>query len=77
MTSTRKPIKWLIAGLLLGLVLGGWFGVNVGRHKPIWSNPFSNVTVGKKIREKSGDILEKSGRMLEKKGQTLKKGRRE
>jgi hypothetical protein len=72
MNSNKKWTKYFIFGLILGAVVGLWFGMNIGKHKPIWSNPFAEMEVGKQIRRQSGEILEKSGRMLEKKGEKLK-----
>jgi hypothetical protein len=73
MTSTKTSAKPILIGLIAGLALGLWFGMNIGKEKPIWSNPFSEMKVGQKIRQQSGEILEKGGQMLEKKGEKLKK----
>ena len=67
-----KQIKALIAGIFIGVLIGLWFGVNIGKDKPIFSNPFAEETIQEKIK-KSGDlILEKSGEALEKGGKALK-----
>lgn len=67
-----KQIKALIAGAIIGVLIGLWFGVNIGKDKPILSNPFAEETIQEKLK-KSGDlILEKSGEALEKGGKALK-----
>ena len=73
MTSNKSSLKSFVFGLILGLAVGLWFGMNIGKNRPLWSNPFGSMQVGKQIRQQSGDLLEKSGRMLEKKGEKLKK----
>lgn len=72
MTATKSSTKPFIIGLIVGVVVGLWIGVNIGKHQPIWGNPFADIEVGKQIRQESGKILEKSGRILEKKGEKLK-----
>ena len=67
-----KSIKALILGAIIGLLVGLWSGVNIGKDKPIFSNPFTDASIQKKLK-KSGDImLEKSGEALEKGGKAIK-----
>lgn len=67
-----KQFKALLAGVIVGLLLGLWFGVNLGRDKPVFSNPFAADTVQNKIRSTGEALIEKSGEALEKSGQALK-----
>ena len=57
-------IKKLVIGFSAGLVIGLWFGVNLGKGQPIYSNPFHDVSIKDRLVESSGDALEKSGRAL-------------
>ena len=57
-------IKKLVIGFCAGLVIGLWFGVNLGKGQPIYSNPFHNVSIKDRLVESSGDALEKGGRAL-------------
>ena len=68
-----KQFKALLAGIVIGILLGLWFGVNLGKDKPLLSNPFSADTVQKKIKQTGEDLIEKSGAALEKGGQALQK----
>lgn len=68
-----KQIKSFLLGIIIGLILGLWFGVNLGKDRPIYSNPFAEVTVQQKIKETGEIIIEKSGEALEKGGQALQK----
>jgi len=60
-----RSIKNLIIGLLLGLLAGLWFGINIGRDRPLLSNPFEDRSLQKKVMRSGGEILEKSGRALQ------------
>ena len=68
MKSIKLAIIWLVIGLLLGL----WFGINIGRDKPIYSNPFEAATLQDKFKQAGEGALEKSGEALEKAGKALK-----
>lgn len=59
-----KRLKLIIISMLIGLLLGLWFGVNLGRGQPVYSNPFAAKPVHRKLLESGGDALEKSGRAL-------------
>jgi hypothetical protein len=73
MKQVKTAAIWLVVGLALGL----WFGVNIGKGKPVFSNPFQTGAVKEKLRETGDDILEKSGDALEKSGQALKESARD
>ena len=65
-----KIFKILLLGVVLGVAIGMWLGVNIGREMPLTSNPFSyHETLQDKFKRVSGETLEKSGRALEKTGQ--------
>ena len=66
-----KQIKTLLAGIVLGLLLGLWFGVNLGRDKPLFSNPFAEPTVQERLKQTGKTLIEKSGETLEKGGKAL------
>jgi len=68
-----RRIKGIIFGLVIGIPLGLWFGFNMGKDRPLLSNPFEEATFQEKIKETSGSLMEKSGEALEKGGQALKK----
>jgi len=59
-----SKLKKLVIGFCAGMVIGLWFGVNLGKGQPIYSNPFHNVSIKNRLVESSGDALEKSGRAL-------------
>ena len=68
-----KDLRNLLFGLLLGLALGLWFGVNLGKGRPVFSNPFANQTVQTKIKETGSKVLDQSGKALEESGKALRK----
>ena len=63
-----KSFKMLIIGALLGGLVGLWFGVNVGRDRPLLSNPFVGRTLSESLQNTGkgiGELLEKGGQSLQ------------
>jgi hypothetical protein len=56
-----KTIKMLFMGILLGLIVGLWLGVNIGKGNPIFSNPFAKENLQKKIKVRVGESIEQLG----------------
>lgn len=48
-------------GILMGLIVGLWLGVNIGKGNPIFGNPFAKEDLSQKIKEKVGESLEQLG----------------
>jgi uncharacterized protein YneF (UPF0154 family) len=67
-----KRVRFLILGLVIGAIIGLWFGINIGKDKSIFSNPFTERTIQKRLKQTGGEVLEKSGKALEKGGKALK-----
>lgn len=67
-----KTINTFIAGIVVGLLFGLWFGVNLGKDKPIFSNPFADKTIQDKLKESGEKIIQKGGEALEQGGKALK-----
>jgi len=72
-TTSHKNKRNLLIALLLGLALGLWFGVNLGRGHSLFCNPFAKQTFGERIRDTSNLVLDKSGQALEEGGKVLRK----
>jgi len=68
-----KKIKLILVWFVLGLLVGIWFGYNIGRGQPFYSNPFEAQTLKEKISEAGEGALEKSGEALEKAGKAMQK----
>ena len=69
--------KYLI-GLVFGLAIGLWFGVNIGKDRPVWSNPFEGENLAQKAKdkaqgmahdakEKAEDVVKESKKVLREK----------
>lgn len=67
-----KKIKVIVLSGVLGLLIGLWFGVNIGKHKPFYSNPFTEPSTRNILRDASGRLIEKSGRAIEKSGEAIR-----
>ncbi len=61
-----KKFKFLLLGVVIGLAVGLWFGVNIGRNKPIFSNPFAAKSIKEKAKETASDVLDETKRALRK-----------
>ena len=61
-----KKLKLLLLGSLVGLLLGLWFGINIGRDKPIFSNPFTDEVIQEKAKETTSEAIEDTKRVLRK-----------
>ena len=66
-----KQLKVVLISVALGIAVGMWFGVNIGREKPIYSNPFDTRSLNQQLKQATGETLEKGGQALEKTGQAL------
>jgi len=49
-------VKDLILGLLIGGIIGLWFGVNLGKEQALMSNPFAGNRTIKELTNQLGDI---------------------
>ncbi len=59
----------LVFGLVLGLLLGLWFGVNIGRDRPLLTNPFKEPTVSERLQKAGEQAWQKAGDALDDKKQ--------
>ena len=66
-----KQLKWIVLSALAGLLIGLALGVNIGRDKPLLSNPFAQETLADQVKRLGSETLQQSGRALEKTGQAL------
>lgn len=53
-----QGMKKFVLGLVVGLLLGLWFGVNIGKHRPFYSNPFQDVPVAEIAKEKGKEVVQ-------------------
>lgn len=49
-------IKKYLIGIILGLLLGLWMGVNIGKDRPLWSNPFNQQSLAQKAGDAAADV---------------------
>jgi hypothetical protein len=66
-----KAVKRYVIFLIIGLLFGLWFGVNLGRGRPFYANPFAAATVKAQLKQTGENIMQKSGEALEKSGKAL------
>ena len=68
-----KKTRNLIIGFAVGLIIGLGLGINIGKDKPLLSNPFSGPTLKQKLKKTGEAVLDKGGKILEKSGEALQK----
>lgn len=54
----RKLLRGFAVGLLLGGLMGLWFGMNIGKEQPLLSNPFTEVTLSDRIDRTADEAAE-------------------
>lgn len=62
----RSMKKYLI-GAVIGLLIGMWFGVNIGQDRPIWANPFNKRTITEKAKDVTSDVIKDTKKAIIKK----------
>ncbi len=66
-----KQVRTVLISLAIGLAIGLALGFNMGRDKPLLSNPFEHESIADRIKRLSGETLEQGGKALEKTGESL------
>jgi antitoxin component of MazEF toxin-antitoxin module len=61
-----KQIKVILTSLVIGVLIGTAVGVNIGRGKPLLSNPFAKESLVERAKQLGNETLEQSGKALEK-----------
>lgn len=60
-------IKKLIIGLVIGALIGLWVGVNLGKGKPVWSNPFGDKPLKQQAKDTADEVVKDTKRALREK----------
>lgn len=68
-----KKSKPILISLVVGLLIGMALGVNIGREKPLLSNPFQKESLAERVKRLGSDTLEQGGKALEQSGKALEK----
>lgn len=66
-----KQFKTILISLVVGMLIGLALGVNIGREKPLLSNPFEKESLAERVKNLGNETLEQSGKALEKTGKAL------
>ena len=57
-----KQLKIILISLVAGILIGMALGVNIGRDKPLLSNPFARESLVDRAKQLGNETLEKSGK---------------
>ena len=66
-----KQLSIILISLVIGIFIGMALGVNIGREKPLFSNPFAEESLADRVKDLGNETLEQSGKALEKTGRAL------
>ncbi|MCG6886240.1 MAG: hypothetical protein LJE74_03450 [Proteobacteria bacterium] len=61
-----RKLKIMLLGIIIGVLLGLWFGYNLGRDEPLFSNPFADRSLQNKARETTSEVIQDTKRALNK-----------
>lgn len=66
-----KQVTIILISLVIGVCIGMALGINIGREKPLLSNPFVEESLVDRVKDLGSETLEQSGKALEKTGRAL------
>ena len=66
-----KQFSIILISLAIGALIGMALGINIGREKPLLSNPFAEESLADRVKDLGNETLEQSGKALEKTGRAL------
>ncbi len=66
-----KQVSIILISLVIGVLIGMALGINIGREKPLLSNPFVEESLVDRVKDLGSETLEQSGKALEKTGRAL------
>jgi len=66
-----KQFSIILISLAIGALIGMALGINIGREKPLFSNPFAEESLVDRVKDLGSETLEQSGKALEKTGRVL------
>ena len=70
----KRVLRSFALGLLVGGLVGLWFGMNIGKDQPLLSNPFAEVPLAQKAGRTAQDAVGKAREGVEKAGKAAKSG---
>jgi len=65
-------LRSFAVGLLIGGLIGLWFGMNIGKGQQLLSNPFARVPLAQRASETARQAYEGAKSGVEKAGQAAK-----
>lgn len=66
-----RKLKILVSGVVIGLLVGLWFGFNIGKGRVIYANPFTDPQLSAQARDTGEEAMEESGQTLKRAGESL------
>jgi len=57
-------MRKFLTGLIVGALIAFHLGINFGRHKPLWSNPYAADEVVEQVKERAEQALESTKEVI-------------
>ena len=54
----KRVLRSFAVGLLIGGLAGLWFGMNIGKNRPLLSNPFADVPLAQEAGRAAHEAVE-------------------
>lgn len=67
-----KRLKTFFFGVIVGLIMGLWFGYNLGKGRDFYANPFAEKSVQENIKSRLEQGREAVGEGVERVGEEIK-----
>lgn len=67
----KRVLRAFAVGLLVGGLVGLWFGMNIGKGQPLLSNPFAEVSVAQQAGRAAQGAYEGAREGLEDAGEAV------
>ena len=67
----KRVLRSFATGLLIGGLVGLWFGMNIGKDQPLLSNPLADVPLAQQAGRSAQEAAESAREGVEQAGETV------
>lgn len=67
-----RRLKALVTGVVIGLLVGLWFGFNIGKGRALYANPFTDPQVHERIEDTGEQAADESEQAQKESGEKLR-----
>lgn len=67
-------MKKFLIGFVVGALIAFHLGINFGRHKPLWNNPYAADDVVEQVKERAEQAIESTKEVIHDATEPARKG---